>query len=312
MDATRATTRDMGDAGGNSKLEQVRRKLDQNIEQRCSDKKKGAGQKCKRCPLVQHGPDEARKISRGILSRRAVRLEPDRKPNNTSRRAGSLSGVGALGQLLSSDRRTTPANHRTNHRTNHIRCRALKPPYLPAGDQQFCGPQSRQAGIVALRRALWRMKRLGTYHVSCAPGAGRAGRERWQRQGPGSRSLACFRSRPSTPRDPSRVSVQTLSRRTNARNPVSHACDGQVGREPRRPRRARHSKTTSLQAAPAKSFSARPSAVITPASTASGVVCRVSPKPLQASISHQTSRHTSAHADVLASVASRPRWSTPC
>ena len=47
-----------------------------------------------------------------------------------------------------------------------------------------------------------------------------------------------------------------------------------------------------------------------PASTASGVVCyltlrteRFSPRPPQTSISHQTSRHKSAHADVLASVA---------
>ena len=44
-DATRATTRDMklplvrGDAGGSAELEQVRRRLDQNIEQRCCDKK---------------------------------------------------------------------------------------------------------------------------------------------------------------------------------------------------------------------------------------------------------------------------------
>ena len=59
------------------------------------------------------------------------------------------------------------------------------------------------------------------------------GKERWQRQGPGSRPFVSSRSRPSTPRDPSRVHVQTLARRTNARNPVSHACDGQVGRKPR-------------------------------------------------------------------------------
>ena len=82
---------------------------------------------------------------------------------------------------------------------------------------------------------------------------------------------------------------------------------------------AKCSKTTSLQAAPAKSFPARSSAVITPASTASEVVCaftlrteRLSPKPHQASISRQTLRHKSAHADVLASVALRPRWFTPC
>ena len=39
---------------------------------------------------------------------------------------------------------------------------------------------------------------------------------------------------------------------------------------------------------------------------------RFSPSPPQASISHQTSRHKSAHADVLASVAERPHWLTPC
>ena len=39
---------------------------------------------------------------------------------------------------------------------------------------------------------------------------------------------------------------------------------------------------------------------------------RLSPQPYHASISRQTSRHKSAHADVLASVAFRPRWLTPC
>ena len=40
------------------------------------------------------------------------------------------------------------------HRTSHARRRSLTPPCLPAGGQQFCGPQSRQAGAVAPRRAL--------------------------------------------------------------------------------------------------------------------------------------------------------------
>ena len=39
---------------------------------------------------------------------------------------------------------------------------------------------------------------------------------------------------------------------------------------------------------------------------------RVSPRPPQTSISHQTFRHKSAQADVLASVALRLRWFTPC
>ena len=136
----------------------------------------------------------------------------------------------------------------------------------------------------------------------------------------GALATAGARSRPSTPKDPSRVNVQTLCRRTNAGDPVSHACDGQVGRDlAARTFGARCSKTTSLQAASAKSFPTLSSAVFTPASTASGVVCaftlrteRVSPRPLQASISHQTLRHKSAQADVLASVAFHPRWFTPC
>ena len=136
--------------------------------------------------------------------------------------------------------------------------RTTRPPYEPHTTQStettlppcrrstICDPQSRQAGIAALRRALCRLRRLGTYHVPCVLGAGRAsaldkrvpssldGRE-LAAAGPGSRSLASSRSRPSTPSDPSRVNVQTLSRRTNTRDPVSHACDGQVGRKLRRP-----------------------------------------------------------------------------
>ena len=37
------------------------------------------------------------------------------------------------------------------HRTSHTRRRSLTPPCLPAGGQQFCGPQSRPAGAVASR-----------------------------------------------------------------------------------------------------------------------------------------------------------------
>ena len=36
---------------------------------------------------------------------------------------------------------------------------------------------------LALRRALWRLSRLGTYHVSCALGAGRASRCALRRSG---------------------------------------------------------------------------------------------------------------------------------
>ena len=80
------------------------------------------------------------------------------------------------------------------------------------------------------------------------------------------------------------------------------------------------SKNTSLQVASARqSTPARSSPVITSAHTVSGAVCaltfcteRLSPKPPQASISRHKSSHKSAHAHVLASVAFRPRWLTPC
>ena len=173
-------------------------------------------------------------------------------------------------------------------------------------------PTDRQAGFVALRRALWRLKRLGTNRVSCALGAGRAskralrryhkrvpssldGRERWQRQGPSSCELASSRSRSPTPRDPSHVNVQTLSRRATARNPVSHACDGQVGRKPRRPDARRCTVFKNHQ----------------PASRTSQVI----PKPVVGSghtSQHLGTERVSAQTDVLASLAFRPRWFTPC
>ena len=125
-----------------------------------------------------------------------------------------------------------------DHRRNLTRRR---PPCLPAGDQQFCAPQSRQAGVEALRRALWRLRRLGTYRASYALGAGKActhGLKRFQRicarlaGWRGSHRLEFARRRPGM-----KVAsmVQTLSRRTNARNPASHAGDGQVGRVSPRP-----------------------------------------------------------------------------
>ena len=41
-------------------------------------------------------------------------------------------------------------------------------------------------------------------------------------------------NRSPTPRNPNVVKFPSLPRRTNTRDPVSHACDGQVGRVPRR------------------------------------------------------------------------------
>ena len=70
-----------------------------------------------------------------------------------------------------------------DRRTNHTRRRALRPPCLPPGDQRFCAPQSRQAGIVALRRVLWRLRCLGTYHVSCGLGTGSGSRCALRRSG---------------------------------------------------------------------------------------------------------------------------------
>ena len=203
-----------------------------------AETKRELGRNARNGPLVRHGPDQARTTSPGVLSSRAVRLEPDRNP--TTRRARSAVSQEAEYQGICSAAIFAPRDHRTNH----TRCRALTPPCLPAGDQQFCGPQSRHAGADALRRGALALEAAGHCHVSCALGAGRAskrapsspdGREHRQWQGPRSLSLAPSHSRSSTPRCPSRVNFQTLSRRTNARSPVSHACDGQIGREPRLP-----------------------------------------------------------------------------
>ena len=133
-----------------------------------------------------------------------------------------------------------------DHRTSHTRRRSLTPPCLPAGGQQFCGPQSRPA--VAPRRALARKPRLVTCRVSRALDADSARKcalrrclqtcalvSRWSEAQvtTGARVAHARRSRTSTPRQPGRVNVQTLSRGANARNPVRHARDGRHGCEPR-------------------------------------------------------------------------------
>ena len=64
--------------------------------------------------LVRHGPDQARKISSGT-----VRLEPGRKPNNTSRRASRLPGGGVPGHLSSSDLRNHATTVRATHDADH-------------------------------------------------------------------------------------------------------------------------------------------------------------------------------------------------
>ena len=211
VDPTRAVARDIissrlehSDADGKAELGLVR--------QRCCDKKR-AGQK------REEWAPGATWTRLGTQNFTAGRLEPGRKPNKTSRRASSLPRVGAPGQLLSSDLRTTrpPYEPHTTQSTETT--------LPPAGDQQFCGPQSRQAGIVALRRALWRLP------TTCrALGAGRAsrcalrrsgqtcassldGRERWQRQGQGrarSRLLAVARPRPG-------IQIGSMSKREPTR-----------------------------------------------------------------------------------------------
>ena len=127
--------------------------------------------------------------------------------------------------------------------------------------------------------------------------AGSAGNGRGQGRAR-SRRLAVARPRPG-------IQVESASKRClAARNPVSHACDGQVGRKPRLFHNQLASRISQVV----------PSPIIGSDHTSqhrfrSGVgVAQAS----QASISHQTSSHKSAHADVLASVAFRPRWSTRC
>ena len=52
-------------------------------------------------------------------------------------------------------------------------------------------------------------------------------------RGQKSRTLALSSNHSPTPKNPNFVNVPSLPRRTNTRNPVGHACDGQVGRAPR-------------------------------------------------------------------------------
>ena len=147
--------------------------------------------------------------------------------------------------------------------------------------KQFCGPQSRQAGIVALRRAL---RRLSTYHVSRTLGDGKRVHSRW---------LAGVLA---TAADPSRVNVQTLPRGSNARDPASHACR-LPGSQKASPHRqfdgVRCSRTTSLRYLRQLS---RHCPIISSDYDQSAAVCacslrhlnRVSSRPPQASISDQT------------------------
>ena len=71
-----------------------------------------------------------------------------------------------------------------DHRRNHTRPRARRTPCLPAGDQQFCALDSRQAGVAALRRALWRSRWMAM-SASNGRGQGRACRLAFARSHPG-------------------------------------------------------------------------------------------------------------------------------
>ena len=83
-------------------LGHVQVQLDRNITWLCCHKKE---------------LDGSEKFPRN-QSRCTVRLEPDWKPNRTSRRASNLPGVGAPGQLLSRDCLTTTIV-RTTHGAEH-------------------------------------------------------------------------------------------------------------------------------------------------------------------------------------------------
>ena len=166
-----------------------------------------------------------------------------------------------------------------DHRMSHTRRRALTPPCLPAGGQQFCGPQSRQAGTVApgaccawapaARRALWML----TARANAPRGAAYKrvpsspdGRKRRQRQGPGPLTLAPSRSRTPTPGN----QVESMSSRCLAEPTRAIKCAKRVTAEMAVSLASRMfggawcSKTTSLQAASARSFAARSSAVNSP------------------------------------------------
>ena len=101
------------------------------------------------------------KKSPGTFSSLAVRLEQGRKPNSTSCRVSRLPGVGAQRQSLKPH----------DHRGSRTQRRARRPPCLPARDQRFNAPQSRQGATGTLRRPLGRPKHLDIFHVSCAQDA---------------------------------------------------------------------------------------------------------------------------------------------
>ena len=133
------------------------------------------------------------------------------------------------------------------------------------------------------------------------------------------RALVSPRIRSPSSRNPDRINVQTLPRRTNTRNPVSHTGGGQAGRELRRP----DGRGTVLQnhqlASRVSHVAASP--VISRDHTSQhrfmGVrldlaLRKVIAQALSGIGSRQTTHERSAHADGLASTASRPRWFTPC
>ena len=83
----------------------------------------------------------------------AVRLEPGRKPKSTSRRANSLPGVGAPGQLLSRDCRTTrpPFEPHTaqSTETTLLPCRRSTILYPAEPSSRMCSAAPRALALAA-------------------------------------------------------------------------------------------------------------------------------------------------------------------
>ena len=149
------TSRDMARTPGwstallavGSSLKQVRRRLDQNIDAPLLPAKSWAETREMGpwCDMVQTGharfPQEHCRVVQ-------CARKPGRKPNNTSAEPAVFQVPEFQG--------TCPVAtcEPRDQRASHTRRGSLTPPCLPAGRQQFCGPQSRQAGAVAPHRAL--------------------------------------------------------------------------------------------------------------------------------------------------------------
>ena len=196
--------------------------------------KRELGRNARDGPLVRHGPDKARKICPGIF--RVVRCAWNQAGNPLTRHAEPAAFQVAEFRGICPVATCEPRDHRTSH----TRRRPLTPPCLPAGGQQFCGPQSRQAGAVALQR-LPRVARSGCWQrAQMRPEAlSTNGCPRLQMVGSASNGRDQGRSRSrclsvARPCPGNQVeSMSMLSRGATARNPIRHARDGRNGCGPR-------------------------------------------------------------------------------